>query len=55
LIENHARYTGSTVASEVLNNWTNELPRFKKVMPTDYKRVLMEMAAEQELSAVAGS
>jgi len=55
LIENHARYTGSTVASEVLDNWTNELPRFKKVMPTDYKRVLMEMAAEQELSAVAGS
>jgi len=55
LIENHARYTGSTVASEVLDNWANELPRFKKVMPTDYKRVLMEMAAEQELSAVAGS
>ena len=55
LIENHENYTGSTVARQVLDNWTDELSRFKKVMPIDYKRVLMEMAAEEQLSAVAGS
>ncbi|MCC5829708.1 MAG: glutamate synthase large subunit [Phycisphaeraceae bacterium] len=40
LIERHANYTGSTVAEQVLRNFERELPRFVKVMPTDYKRVL---------------
>ena len=48
LIENHEKYTGSTVARHILDNWTEELGRFKKVFPTDYKRVLAEMAAEAE-------
>ena len=52
LIENHLKYTGSTVAEQVLNNWSDELPRFLKVMPTDYKRVLEETAAEEPLAAV---
>ena len=42
LIENHQRYTGSTVAAEVLGNWDNAVAQFVKVMPTDYKRVLLE-------------
>jgi len=54
LIENHEKATGSTVARKILDNWSEELPRFKKVMPTDYKRVLMEMA-EEELTAAVGS
>ena len=48
LIENHMRYTGSTVAREVLDNWEASLQQFVKVMPTDYKRVLAEMAAKQK-------
>ncbi len=52
LIENHQKYTGSVVAEQILNNWSDELPRFVKVMPTDYKRVLEEMAAEESLAAV---
>ena len=52
LIENHQKYTGSTVAERVLENWSEELPRFVKVMPTDYKRVLQELAAEESLAAV---
>ena len=52
LIEEHARRTGSTVASEVLDNWSTTLGQFVKVMPTDYKRVLLESKqAEKELVA----
>jgi glutamate synthase (NADPH/NADH) large chain len=42
LIEEHAKRTGSTVAREVLDNWSGSLGQFVKVMPTDYKRVLLE-------------
>ena len=52
LIEKHLKYTGSTVAEHLLNRWSDELPRFVKVMPTDYRRVLEEMAAEESLAAV---
>jgi len=53
LIENHKRYTGSTVAEHVLDNWKAELPRFVKVMPTDYKRVLEEMTRESNMATAA--
>lgn len=45
LIENHANYTGSTVAKAILDDWETMLGQFVKVMPTDYKRVLQERAA----------
>ena len=52
LIEEHAERTGSTVAAEVLDNWSTTLGQFVKVMPTDYKRVLLERKqAEKELVA----
>jgi glutamate synthase (ferredoxin) len=40
MIEKHQKYTGSTRAAQVLANWDKFLPRFVKVMPKDYKRVL---------------
>ncbi len=43
LIEKHLHYTGSTRASAILDNWSQSLTQFIKVMPTDYKRVLQEM------------
>jgi len=43
LIENHYRYTRSAVAKTVLDNWSETIKQFVKVMPTDYKRVLEEM------------
>ncbi len=46
LISNHEAYTGSTVARELLDNWESSLGQFVKVMPTDYKRVLAELAAK---------
>jgi glutamate synthase (NADPH/NADH) large chain len=45
LIENHARYTGSTVATRILERWGEAKGEFVKVMPRDYKRVLAERAA----------
>ena len=42
LIEKHLRYTGSTVAARVLDNWARAQEDFVKVMPRDYKRVLEE-------------
>ncbi|MGZ8635047.1 MAG: glutamate synthase-related protein, partial [Solirubrobacteraceae bacterium] len=53
LVEEHERRTGSPVARRVLDSWDALLPRFAKVFPTDYKRVLAEQAAgsEQEIAA----
>jgi len=42
LIENHSTHTKSAVAKKILEDWKRELNLFKKVMPTDYKRVLQE-------------
>jgi glutamate synthase domain-containing protein 3 len=53
LLENHYRHTGSSVAKGILDNWNHELPKFKKIMPVDYKRALKELA--QEELAPAGS
>ena len=50
LIEKHLKYTGSTVARGILENWDESLKQFVKVMPTDYKRVLAELK-EQDAAA----
>ncbi|MBX3448824.1 MAG: glutamate synthase large subunit [Planctomycetaceae bacterium] len=46
LISRHQRYTGSTVAENILSDWEASLAKFVKVMPTDYKRALAEQARE---------
>ncbi len=48
LIENHARYTESTVAKKILENWDQSLRQFVKIYPTDYRRVVEEAAAVKE-------
>ena len=50
-IEKHFHYTGSTRARLILDNWSNYLPKFVKVMPTEYRRALLEMAAQQQKEA----
>jgi glutamate synthase (NADPH/NADH) large chain len=45
LISNHARYTGSARARHILENWEAFLPKFRKVMPVEYRRALAELAA----------
>jgi glutamate synthase (NADPH/NADH) large chain len=45
LIERHFKYTGSTRARAILDDWANARARFVKVFPTEYKRALLEMDA----------
>ena len=47
LISNHARYTGSKRAAEILADWPRYRSLFKKVMPVEYRRALAEMAKEK--------
>lgn len=46
LIQQHQRYTNSQLAKEVLADFENLLPKFIKVFPRDYKRVLANMKKE---------
>jgi glutamate synthase domain-containing protein 2/glutamate synthase domain-containing protein 1/glutamate synthase domain-containing protein 3 len=45
LLQSHRDATGSVNAARVLDDWDAMLPRFVKVMPRDYKRVLAERRA----------
>jgi glutamate synthase (NADPH/NADH) large chain/glutamate synthase (ferredoxin) len=48
LIEEHHLRTRSAVAARILRDWDAVLPRFKKVMPHDYKRALAELEEAPE-------
>jgi glutamate synthase (ferredoxin) len=52
MIRRHAEYTKSDVAWRVLDLWDEMLPKFVRVIPKDYKRVLLAMnrVKEQGLS-----
>ena len=54
LLEEHRRNTGSANAERVLSAWDEMLPKFVKVMPRDYKRVLAERAEREKAAADAG-
>jgi glutamate synthase (NADPH/NADH) large chain/glutamate synthase (ferredoxin) len=45
MIESHLKYTGSRKAKAMLDSWSTSLPKFLKIMPIDYKRVLAERKA----------
>lgn len=56
LIERHFKYTGSTRARNLLDDWTNARTKFVKVFPTEYKRALAELNAgadEKNLEQIA--
>ncbi len=56
LIVNHARYTKSDRAKEILDNWDQYIGKFRKVMPVEYRRALNELKAQEQAvpAAVAG-
>ena len=43
LISNHLRYTGSERAQQILDAWDHYKPKFRKVMPVEYRRALQEL------------
>ncbi|KAJ8772038.1 hypothetical protein K2173_027215 [Erythroxylum novogranatense] len=53
MIQQHQRHTSSQLAREVLADFDNLLPKFIKVFPRDYKRVLANMKHETALKEAA--
>jgi glutamate synthase domain-containing protein 2/glutamate synthase domain-containing protein 1/glutamate synthase domain-containing protein 3 len=55
MVEEHQRRTDSPVAARVLDEWQELLAKgaFVKVMPHDYRRVLRELAEEEQRAAIA--
>jgi glutamate synthase (NADPH/NADH) large chain len=47
LITRHARFAGSRRAAHILENWNEYLPKFRKVMPVEYRRALAELQKEK--------
>lgn len=43
LISNHVHYTESTRGKDIIDNWADYRPKFRKVMPVEYRRALQEM------------
>src|SRR5581483_9299137 len=50
-IGQHARYTGSRRAAEILADWPNVRGKFRKIMPVEYRRALAEFEREQIVEA----
>ena len=50
-VRNHWQHTGSARARDILDHWLQYLPKFVKVMPTEYRRALQEIAAQQKEAA----
>ena len=47
LIARHAKLSGSARAQHILANWKDYLPKFRKVMPVEYRRALKEMKSRE--------
>jgi glutamate synthase domain-containing protein 3 len=47
LLEKHLKYTQSTRAKDILDNWESRLPLFVKVMPMEYKKSLEKIRQEE--------
>jgi len=45
-IRNHFKYTGSTTALSILQDWDTQRAKFIKIMPEEYKRALQAAAKE---------
>ena len=47
-VTRHVELTGSAKGRTILDDWDNALPRFHKVLPSDYERVLDAMKEAEE-------
>jgi glutamate synthase (NADPH/NADH) large chain len=47
LVARHAHYTNSKKAQIILQDWATWLPKFKKVMPIEYRQALAKMSKVQ--------
>jgi glutamate synthase domain-containing protein 3 len=49
LVRDHYKYTKSSVAGKILDNFVRQIRKFVKVMPLEYKRVLESKGFEERL------
>jgi glutamate synthase (NADPH) large chain len=47
LISRHARFAGSRRAAHILDHWDEYLPKFRRVMPVEYRRALAQLAKDK--------
>ncbi|MCR5651969.1 MAG: glutamate synthase large subunit [Lachnospiraceae bacterium] len=40
LLENHKKYTGSKAAERILDDFESFIPKFKKIIPEEYKKII---------------
>ena len=55
MLEKHFRFTNSTRAKMLLENWDTHLPLFVKVMPIDYRQVLERIHLKEDTDRVTVS
>jgi glutamate synthase (NADPH/NADH) large chain len=48
MIQDHVTYTNSAKGKEILNNFGEYLPKFKKIIPHDYSRMLQTIVQMEE-------
>ncbi len=48
LLQNHVKYTGSVKAKRILDDFENYVPKFKRIIPADYKKLLQLIAHFEE-------
>ncbi len=48
MITEHVKYTNSVKGKEILNNFATYLPKFKKIIPHDYRRMLQTIVQMEE-------
>jgi glutamate synthase (ferredoxin) len=53
MIKRHAEHTKSQLALKILRRWNEMVPKFVKVMPKDYKRMLNAVRRVRE-SGISG-
>ena len=55
MIEDHVKYTNSIRGKEILNDFEEYLPKFKKIIPYDYKKMLNAIAKMEEKGLKSGT
>ncbi len=51
IIEEHVEATGSKIGKEILDDFEAKVTHFKKIIPTDYKIIMREIAHQKEQGA----
>ena len=48
LIQQHLKWTGSSLAERILDSWQDMIGRFVKVVPIDYRKALEKMRSQEQ-------